>query len=212
MAKLTPEELIGNEDFELLAEVEHKNVKHFILEQITMDIPLIKTYSIYQVAMLAFFIFLLTKSIVLALRGMNEALIQIGYAVIFSFSVLVILHEFLHAVAYWVTGNKNLKVGAIWKKFIFYVVADRQVIDYNTFLLVAWAPFVVVKVVCLVLGILFWSTSYAYFFFGVMAIHSLFCAGDMAMLAFYRIHEEKEILNFDDVRSGKTYFYFRKLS
>ena len=210
MKKLSPEYLMQNEEFQLLAEVEHRNVKTFILEQINFDNSLIRWFSGYQIAMIAFFILLLVKAIILFNRGINDALIQIAYAAAFSFSVLIILHEMIHAIAYWLTGARKLKAGAILKKFIFYVVADRQVIDYRSFRLIAYAPFIVVKVVCFALAIYYWPSHIVYFFLSTMCIHSLFCAGDIAMLAFYKKHSDKEIYNFDDLTSGKTFFYFRK--
>jgi len=210
MMKLTPEDLMKQENFELLAEVEHQNIKQFILSQISPGINLIRWFSNYQIAMMLLFVFLIIKAVIRVTRGMDEALWQIGYALLFSFTVLILLHEMIHALAYLSCGAKHLKAGIIWRKFIFYVMADRQVMDSRSFRLVACAPFVLVKGCCLILGLVFWSTSYAYFFFGVMCIHSLFCAGDMAMLAFYDLHAGKEIFNFDDRDQGKTFFYYRR--
>ncbi len=210
MKKFSPEYLMQNEEFQLLAEVEHHKVKTFILEQISFESTLIRWFSVYQIGMIVFLLFLLGKAIFLFNRGMTDALVQIGYAIVFSFSVLIILHEMFHAIAYWLTGARKLKAGAIWKKFIFYVVADRQVIDSRSFLFIAYAPFIVVKMVCIALAIYFWSSPNVYFFLSIMCIHSLFCAGDIAMLAFYKQHSDKEIYNFDDLSSGKTSFYFRK--
>lgn len=212
MSKLTPEDLRKGDQFELLAEVEHSQIKQFILDQITPEIRLVRWFSAYQVAMIALFVFLLVKAILLAARAMNDALLWIGLSVVFSFTVLIVLHELLHALAYWFTGARKLKVGAIWKKFVFYVVADRQVIDARSFRLVAYAPLVGLKLLCLALGLFFWSSPSAYFFFSIMCIHSLFCAGDVAMLAFYQIHADREIYNYDDVATGKSFFYVRKES
>ena len=210
MKKFSPKYLMQNEEFQLLAEVEHRKVKTFILEQISFDNSLIRWFSVYQIVMIAFFILLLVKAILLLNRGINDALIQIGYATAFSFSVLIILHEMIHAVAYWLIGARKLKAGAILKKFIFYVVADRQVINSRSFRLIAYAPFFVIKTVCLAFAIYYWPSLNVYFFLSIMCMHSLFCAGDIAMLAFYKQHRGKEIYNFDDLASGKTFFYFRK--
>lgn len=208
--QLTPEDLIKNDNFELLAEVDHRNIKQFIFEQITKEKHLIRLYSAYQISMIALFIFLLVKAIIQSSSGMNSALINIGYALLFSFTALIILHELIHALAYRMQGAHNITFGAIWKKFIFYAAADKQVIDYHTFKVVALAPFVAVKLVSLILAIYFWMTPFAYFFMSLMCIHSLFCAGDIAMLAFYKLHPEKEIYNFDDLSQQKTFFYHRK--
>ncbi len=207
---MSPEELKNSEEFRLLTEVEHTKIKRFVLEQVNFESKLIRSYSVYQVGLILAFIFLLVRSISLMNRGLNEALHYQLLAVVFSFTFLVVIHEMIHALAYLLTGVRNLKFGAIWRKFIFYVIADREVVNYSSFRLVAWAPFLVVKVLCLLLGIWFWSSPLAFFFFSVMCIHSLFCAGDMAMLAFYQMHPEKEIFNYDDVSEGKTYFYFRR--
>jgi hypothetical protein len=210
MKKLIPEDLMDPEQYELLAEVEHRQIKKFIFEQVTPGVRLIRNYSFYQLVMLLLLGLLAGYAVVLLIREIPGPLIQIGYAVLFSFTILVFLHELLHAAAYWLCGVRNLKAGAMFKKFIFYVMADREVIDFRTFRIVAYAPFIFVKFCCLILGIIFWSSSLTYFFFSVMCIHSLFCAGDMAMLAFYMINEDKEIYNYDDMKQKKSFFYARK--
>ena len=209
--KLTPEDLQNESEFELLTEVSHQKLRDFVVEQITEEKYLIRIYSIYQVIMMIVFAFLLTRGIALAFKGHSETLINVGLAVVFSFSALIIVHELLHALVYMITGAKRISFGAIPKKFIFYALADRQVIATRAFHVVALTPFVVVKLICVIGIIEFYNDQVMYFFLSVMCLHSLFCAGDIAMLAFYRIHKEKEIYNFDDKNEGKTYFYTRKL-
>jgi hypothetical protein len=114
-------------------------------------------------------------------------------------------------LAYLFTGARRISFGVIPKKFIFYALADRQVITARAFHIVALAPFVVVKLICLIGIVEFYDSQLMYFFLSVMCLHSLFCAGDIAMLAFYRIHKGKEIYNFDNRSEGKTYFYSRKI-
>jgi hypothetical protein len=208
--KLTPEDLMNEDEFELLTEVSHKNLKEFVLSQITQEKYIIRIYSFYQLAMILLFTYFFTRSIVLAIKGSHETIIFIGAATLFSLSVLIVVHELIHALAYWATGARKVSFGAILKKFIFYALADRQVISSKAFHLVALAPFVAVKLVCLFGLIYFFNQQSMYFFLTVMCLHSLFCAGDIAMLAFYRIHRDKEIFNFDDKNEGKTYFYQKK--
>ncbi len=208
--KLRPEDIVGNDDFELLAEVEHSKIKEFVMDQVMNEKNLVKTYGIYQIAMMALLLFVLAKSIIQLTRGISEPILAIGASILFSVTLLVIIHELIHAVAYWLTGSKNLSVGAIWRKFIFYVAADRQVIDFPSFRIVALAPFITVKLATIILTIAFWSSPLAYFYLSIMCLHSLFCGGDIAMLAFYYIHHDKEIYNFDDLKTGRTFFYIRK--
>lgn len=208
--KLTPEDLQTDDDFIYLTEVSHLRLKEFIIQQISIENKLIKAYSAYQIAMIIILIGTIVKAFVLNSRGMSESLQYVGMAFLFSFTILVILHELLHAVAYWLTGSRNLIFGALWKRFLFYVLANKQVVSPTAFRFVANAPLVFVKVVTVVCIILYWHTPIAFFFMTVMCLHSLFCAGDMAMLAFYRLHPDKEIYNYDDVEKKVTYFYFRK--
>lgn len=207
---LQPKDLVKNDDFELLAEVDHQNIKQFVFEQIMREKSLVRQYSAYQLAMLALFVFLLVKAGISYTKGMDQPLIAIGVSVLFSFTLLIILHELIHAVAYRLRGAGKVTFGAIWRKFIFYAAVDQQVIDYPSFKVVALAPFIVMKVVSILLAVYFWFSPLAYFFISLMCIHSLFCAGDMAMLAFYNLHPDKEIYNFDDLAQKKTFFYYRK--
>ena len=208
--KITPEELQNSAGYELLAEVSHQNLREFVVEQIRKEKFIIRIYSGYQVIMILLFGFFFTRSIVFAVKGRPETLLSVGLAVLFSFSALIIIHELLHALAYLLTGARKISFGVILKKFVFYALADGQVIASRAFHLVALAPFVVVKLICLIILIHTGNIQYFYFFLTVMCLHSLFCAGDIAMLAFYNIHREKEIYNFDNRSEGKTYFYVRK--
>lgn len=208
--KYTPEDLHDQNNFELLTEVSHQKLKEFVVQQISQEKRIIPLYSIYQLLMVLLFIFLLARSVVLAIKGFHEPILFIGLAAVFSVSILIVIHELLHALAYLVTGAKKISFGAIPRKFIFYALADRQVIAPAAFRIVALAPFIIVKITCLI-GVAIWfNQQLMYSFLTVMCLHSLFCSGDIAMLAFYNIHKGKEIYNYDDKTEGKTYFYLRK--
>jgi Protein of unknown function (DUF3267). len=208
--KYTPEDLQDQNNFELLTEVSHLKLKEFVVQQISKEKRIIPLYSIYQLIMVLLFIFLFARSVVLAIKGFHGTILFIGGAVIFSLSVLVVIHELLHALAYLVTGARKISFGAIPRKFIFYALADKQVIAPAPFRIVALAPFAIVKIICLI-GIAIWfNQQLMYSYLTVMCLHSLFCSGDIAMLAFYSIHKGKEIYNYDDKTEGKTYFYLRK--
>jgi hypothetical protein len=208
--KYTPEDLHDQNNFELLTEVSHQKLKEFVVQQISQEKRIIPLYSIYQLLMVLLFIFLLARSVVLAIKGFDEPILFIGLAAVFSISILIVIHELLHALAYLLTGAKKISFGAIPRKFIFYALADRQVIAPAAFRIVALAPFIIVKITCLI-GVAIWfNQQLMYSFLTVMCLHSLFCSGDIAMLAFYNIHKGKEIYNYDDKTEGKTYFYLRK--
>jgi len=208
--KLTPEDLQNENAFELLTEVSHRHLREFVVELITREKTIIRIYSIYQVLMMILFVFLLTRGIVFSVKGTHDPLLYIGMALVFSVTALIVIHELFHALAYLAIGARKISFGTVLKKFIFYAIADRQVINSRAFHLVALTPFIAVKLICLAGIFQYYNHPLVYFFLSVMCLHSLFCAGDIAMLAFYRLHEGKEIYNFDDKSAGKTYFYARK--
>ncbi|MFY9150665.1 MAG: DUF3267 domain-containing protein [Prolixibacteraceae bacterium] len=210
--RITPEELHNENEFELLTEVSHLKLREFVLEQILKEKYIIRIYSIYQVIMMLLFAFFLTRSIVLSVKSNHDPIIGTGLAILFSLSILIVIHELLHALAYLFSGARKISFGLILKKFIFYALADRQVIAPLAFHFVALTPLVVVKILCIA-GMIFFQTDLLfYFFMTVMCLHSLFCAGDIAMLAFYNLYRGKEIYNYDNRSEGKTYFYIRKTS
>jgi hypothetical protein len=208
--KFNPEDLKNKSEFELLTEVSHNNLKEFVLEQIREERKVIRVYSVYQVIMMILFAFLFTRSIVLAFNGMSGPIVNIVFSILFSLTMLIVIHELLHALAFLITGARKISFGFIPKKFIFYALADRQVIPSKAFHFVALVPLVTVKLICLAAAYACCNENLIYFFLSVMCIHSLFCAGDIALLAFYKLHKEKEIYNFDDRIEGKTYFYARR--
>ncbi len=158
--------------------------------------------------MLVLLIGLIGFSIFHALNDNPFPLYAVLGALLFSVTILIVLHEFIHALAYWSNGARQLKAGMIWRKFIFYVAAHRQVVDYRTFRIVALAPLVSIKVLCL-LGICFaGNVPLSYFFASIMFLHSLFCGGDIAMLSFYEKYRDKTIYTYDDLDQEKTFFYF----
>jgi hypothetical protein len=208
--KLLPQDLANSDKFELLAEVSHDRLREFVLSQVRHEKVLIKVYSIYQLLIMMLYVYILTRSIVLTFKGFPEPLYTMIYALIFSFSILVMIHELLHAFAYLLAGARRISFGMNLRKFIFYALADQQVITKRAFQFVALAPFVLVKILCLIAVIIFFNETVLFFYLSVMCLHSLFCAGDMAMLAFYNLNSGKEIFNYDDKSERKTYFYVRK--
>jgi len=207
--KLTPEDLQNENEYELLTEVSHQHLREFVMELVSKGKTIIKIYSVYQAFMILIFFYLLTKGIVLCIKGNQTLLIQVGLSMLFSMTLLIVIHELLHALAYLATGARRISFGGNLKKFIFYAMADRQVIAPRAFHIVAVTPFVIVKILCIIGMVHFYNEPMMYFFLSLMCLHSLFCAGDIAMLSFYRLYPEKEIYNFDNKSEGKTYFYAR---
>lgn len=209
MANPTIEELRNSGKYKLVGELEHHRIKEFVMDQLTTESRLIRWFMVYQVVMSLVGLFFFTRPLVLAIRGDMQPLFYLIAAVIFSFTLLVVIHELLHALALKVTGAPRIRIGGYLKKFIFYAEADRHVLNRDQFALVALAPFVVVKLITLA-GIIFTlGQPVFYFWIFVMSVHSLFCAGDIGMLSFFDRFHGSGIYTFDVKEEKRSYFYLK---
>jgi hypothetical protein len=207
MANPTIEELQNNEKYELVAELEHRQIKEFVMEQIATESKLIRGFMIYQGIMILVGLFFATRPILLAMRGNSEPLFYLLGAILFTFTLLIIIHELLHLLALKITGAPKISIGGYLKKFIFYAEADRHVLNRNQFALVALTPLVVVKAVTLI-GIIFTiGQPVFYFWMFVMSAHSLFCAGDIGLLSFFDRFPNRKVFTFDVKEEKRSYFY-----
>ena len=164
---------------------------------------------IYQVLMIVVGIFFLTRSVVFAFQGNLAPLYFSLAALVFSFSILIVIHELIHGIALKLAGAKKVTYGGYLKKFIFYAEADQFVLNRKQFAFVALAPLFVVKLITLVGIIFLFNQPIFYFLIFVMSAHSLFCAGDIGLLSIFYKHKNSEIYTFD-VKEEKTSYYFIK--
>lgn len=207
MPNPTVEELQNSSNFELLAKLEHREIKNFVIGQITAGSRLVRNFMIYQVIMVMSGLFSVARPLILAIRGNNQPLIWVLIAIVFSFTLLIVIHEMLHLLALRITGAPRVTIGGYLKKFIFYAEADRHVLNRRQFAFIALTPLMVIKALTLA-GIIFTIGSSAfYFWMFVMSVHSLFCAGDIGMLSFFGRHPCAEIYTFDVKEEKRSYFY-----
>ena len=209
MANPSIEELQNNEKYELVAELEHRQIKEFVIKQITTESNLIRVFMIYQGIMILVGLFFATRPIVLAMRGNSVPLLYLLGAIVFTFTLLIIIHELLHLLALKITGAPKVTIGGDLKKFIFYAEADRHVLNRKQFALVALTPMVVVKVITLIGIILTIGEPAFYFWMFVMSAHSLFCAGDIGLLSFFDRFPDSKVFTYD-VKDEKRSYFFRE--
>ena len=205
------EDLKNPERFELIAQINHQQIKEFVIEQLTSDCKIIRLYMYYQVAMIAVGAFFLVRSVLLAFKSITVELIYTAVALVFSLTILVVVHELIHGFALKLAGAPKVSFGGYLRKFIFYAEADRFVINRRQFAFIALAPLVVVKLVTLAGIILFFNHPVLYSLIFVMSAHSLFCAGDIGLLSLFYKYQDGEIFNYDS-KAEKTSYYFRKIS
>ncbi len=211
MANPGIEQLQDSNKFELIAKLNHTEIKEFVIEQLTGNGRLIRFFMYYQVAMIIIGIFFFTRSIVKAFHGIMQPLYFTLAALVFCFSLLIVIHELLHAFALLFTGAQRINFGGYLKKFIFYAEADRHVLNRSQFAFVALAPLVAIKIISLAGLIIFIHQPFFYFFIFLMCAHSLFCAGDIGLLSIFYTEKESDIYTFD-VQAEKTSYYYRKIN
>lgn len=210
MANPTIEELQNSEKYELVARLRHDEIKNFVLEQIAgTTSTMVKAYMFYQLLMVLAGMFFLARAVVFVFRNYYEPFWISLLAIVFSFSLLIIVHEGLHGAALKLAGARKVSFGGFFRKFIFYAEADRHVMNRQQFAFVALTPLIFVKVITLLGIFYFWDQPVFYFFLIVMAAHSLFCAGDIGLLSVFDNEDESEIFTFDVKNEKTSYFYKR---
>jgi len=209
MQNPTIEELRTSDKYKLVAQLNHQQIKEFVINQLAENGKIIKIYMIYQVLMILVGIFFFTLSIVLAFQGSANQLYYSLAALVFSFSVLIVIHELLHGIALKLSGAGKVTFGGYLKKFIFYAEADQFVINRKQFAFIALTPLFVVKLITLIGIIFLFNQPIFYFLIFVMSAHSLFCAGDIGLLSVFYKTKNTEIFTFD-VKAEKTSYYYQK--
>lgn len=207
MENPTIKELKNTEKYELIAELNHQEIKDFVLEQLTDGRKVVKVYMVYQIAMIITGIFFFARSIVLALSDVLFPLYFSLGALVFCFSALIVIHELLHGAALKLTGAKTIHFGGYLKKFIFYAEADSHVLNRKQFRFVALAPLVGVKIISFAGIILYFNHPAFFFFIFVMGAHTLFCAGDIGLLSIFNKNKGSEIFTYDVKTEKKSYFF-----
>lgn len=198
----------NNPAFEQIEVIEHSNLKHFIRRELTGNQGWGLIAKMYQGMGLLLLGFALIKAFAPFMRHRETEMLEwMGWGLLFCFTALIVIHELLHFFAYLAVGARKLSFGMNLKKFIFYVQADKQVLNYTRFKVVALAPVVVVAIASIAGAILYFEQPLYYFFLTVLALHSLFCVGDLGMLCFFENRKEDEIYTFDVKEEGKTYYY-----
>jgi hypothetical protein len=119
---------------------------------------------------------------------------------------IIPVHEILHIIPFLFTGARRIRIGTDLRQYLFYVTAHRHVINSRQFRLVAYTPFIIINIILLALifvlpGLWKWSLSLLIF------VHSTMCAGDFALLNFFRINKKKKVYTWDDADKKIAYFY-----
>ncbi len=121
--------------------------------------------------------------------------------------LLVPLHELIHGWMFRWYGAKDVRYGVVWKKLMFYAVAHGFAVNYKQFRVIALAPFVVISLLLTAAFLLVSSVSLKALLLGILVFHTLCCAGDFGLCAYFCRLRHRQPLSFDDADQNITYFY-----
>lgn len=119
--------------------------------------------------------------------------------------IIIPLHELLHALAYRLSGARDIRWSYILRYLAVYVLAHRFVASRGVFVFVALAPTVVINAM-LIAAAIAWP-SWSVFFLTSLLLHIAGTSGDWAMLNYYWLHRDRVIYTYDDADTGMSYFY-----
>jgi hypothetical protein len=206
----TPEILQNDERFVLMEEVRYSEMKPFVKRILQNKSKLIVAYAYAQMIALAFLLGLFSVFLFQFFKS-GEFLAELkwlGLSILFSLTILVVVHELLHALAFIILGKHDIGFGVQIRRFMFYAEANRQVLNRDQMLIVAFTPFVVIGVASILFAVLTFPNPFYMFGLGVFALHFFFCSGDIAIAAYFL--RETGLYTYDD-RSKNTTFYYKKV-
>lgn len=120
--------------------------------------------------------------------------------------LLVPLHEMIHGWMFRWYGAKDVRYGVIWRYLMFYAVAHQFPVNYQQFRYIALAPFVVITLLCA--GAYIWMPAEGKALIpGLYIFHTICCAGDFGLCAYFYKYRERQPVSFDDADSHTSWFY-----
>ncbi len=202
------EDIRSDPSFKLLDKLHYDQIVEFATEYIRKRT---RSMIVYVLIIIVFFVLQWSAfAYGIAVSNMNTVslLKQFLYGLIISLTIIIPLHELIHAIVYFILGARKIRFGAALKHFAFYAVADDFVASRAGFIFLALSPFVVVSLLNLS-GFIFVSGDASYTYMSVLFFHATMCAGDFALLSYFEYHRDKELYTFDDVKNKTSYFYYR---
>lgn len=207
---MTVEKLQNDTSFQLLLMLRHDEILGFVQDEFSSRTWSMRLYILLNFLLLAVIVVFAVLDIRNALIGWDKLLGYFSLGILLVFTLLIPLHEGIHGLAYKLVGAPRVSYGVNWKKFYFYAVADKFVIDRNSFIFIALAPFFVITL--LIVAIFFMAfVEMKWVLWGVLFMHTAACAGDFAMVSFYEKYREcEEMVTFDDVKENISFFYVKE--
>ena len=120
--------------------------------------------------------------------------------------LLVLPHELLHIVPYWLSGARDIRIGANWREAYFYVTAHNHPVQRRWFMVMALTPAILVTVALAVI-ILYVQPIWQWSLICTLFLHLTMCAGDLALINYFYVNRHLNVVTWDDAEKGEAYFY-----
>lgn len=207
--EIKAQELQDETKFQLVAKFHIDELKEFIIENMKSKTK----YTIFYNVVFMLMVFLGFAFLSYHFNSENvetiSLLLYLGGGIVVAFSLIIVLHEWIHGMIYKMLGAPRVVYGGDIKKFIFYAAAPMFVLGKADFFKVAMAPFVIITLLSILIFAL-GSIEIKCFAIGLLMAHTMACGGDFALMSFFEKNKEKEILTYDDMENKTIYFYEKK--
>lgn len=199
------------EDLEQKGYVMHSRLEHEELVPFVQDIfrnsnVITKSFMWLNIILVAFLAYLITREVMTG-SSIWHILGQLGWGILLVLPIIPI-HEAIHGAAYKWIGASKVHYTANFRKFYFTAQADRFVVGEKEFYPLAFAPFVVINILTIVLMILL-PQEFLLMLASFLFFHTTSCGGDFALAAYFYNHRDQGLVTYDDVPNKETYFYIK---
>lgn len=201
---LQPEELEKN-GYVLLDSLGHKDLTPFIRTYLGKRTRYSVLYYLSNLLIFGYVVYLFVRGYNAPDYDLGDRFNHFSYGLGIAF-LLLPLHEYIHVIAYRSQGAVNTSYAANLKKLYFMALADRFVANRKEFAVVALAPFMVISAI-LVAVLCFSASGWLLTVAGTLFTHTAMCSGDFGLLSYFEWHKNKQVVTFDDVEKGISYFY-----
>ncbi len=202
-------ELQEGTDYELVKVLDFSDLLPFIMEERTHPSWLTRSFWGFLFLLIALAIldgFLTIEGLQFGWSALLEAF---GVGIFFSLTLLILVHEALHGLAYKLIGAPHIYFGGNWRKLYFYALADRFVVGKQAFFFVALTPFVLITLASLV-SIFTWADAYwRWVLWGGLLMHTPNCLGDIYLMNFFLRSGPGPVYTYDDADEKKAWFFRR---
>jgi len=206
MAQIKVEDTLNSEKFRKLHELSYDKITAFVFENIRLRTVASRFYFLINIFVLVIIVWLAAGGH----RGVSitfgDFLKQFGLGFLGGTFIVIPFHEGFHGLAYKLAGAPKVHFGSDLKQMIFYVSADRYVLNRQGFYFVALAPFVMIN---LSIAGLYIFTGWPGLFTGLFFLffHNLMCIGDFAMISYFEKNADRELYTWDDHGNRISYIY-----